>query len=302
MSIAGIVVVSVLLLVVIGLLALPVLLWQNTRLANLETEVSGVAAEARLGSRQSSHRAETAQILGGLWASALAAGVVVAIVVTLFGSDIAEDTPGLRWGLGVPAVLLATAVCLYLLYRAITAAGNRIHLFDEGLVHLHPTEQARAFRWDSVELRGGIAQHVTSHGPLLDRSLRLDPHITVRRPDTAVTTISKDSITDGAELISTIEDRVARAQLPDMIRKINEGHRLQFGPFSVDRDGVTADDTTVRWPEVTGFMFVKVMGVGGISLAHSESGAAGSALDDEVPNLALLVTLVDELRSSRPTG
>lgn len=283
MSTSGIIVIAVAMLVVVGLLALPVILWQNTRLAKLEGAVASVAAEAGLGTERSSYRPGATQIAGGLWKSALAAAVMVAVVVTFCVSSIGKDLPSLRWVVGIPVGLLAAVACLYALYLVITAAGNRIHLFDGGLVHLHPTKQARVFRWDAAELHGGIGQHVKSHGPLLDRSLRLDPDIKVRRRDGAELKVSKDSISDGAELISTIQDNVTHVRLQSMMRNFADGHRLEFAPFVVDQHGVTTDGTTARWPDISGFVYTRAIGLGCVSLTHSETDASGGRVRQRNP-------------------
>lgn len=61
---------------------------------------------------------------------------------------------------------------------------------------------------------------------------------------------------------------------------------------------MTTDGTTVRWPDISGFVYTTAIGLGCVSLTHSETDASGVGYDNEIPNLALLVTLVDQLRNS----
>lgn len=304
MSVAGIVIVAVLMLPVLGLLALPFLLRQNRAIAKLEGGVADVAAKARLGAERGRYRASVVQIVASLWKAALAGAAAVAVYVLFFGLDAGKDLGVIRWVLSIPLALLLTILSLYALYVAITAAGTRIHLFDNGLVHLHPTKNAHAIRWEDAELYGGVGRHVKTCGPRLDRSIRLGPEIKVRHPDDgAELEVTDDSINHGTELFSTIQDNVARVRMPTMLHDIAEGRRIEFGPYVVDRHGVTAEDETVRWPDVLGLVYASTMGVGGVGLAHSGPEALGVTFDTDIPNLALLVTLVETLRTNAtPAG
>ncbi|MFI7671673.1 DUF6585 family protein [Nocardia sp. NPDC049526] len=208
------------------------------------------------------------QIIASLWKAALAGAAAVAVVL-FFGSDAGKDLGLIRWVLCIPLALLLAILSLYALYVAIAAAGTRIHLFDNGLVHLHPTKNARAIRWED----GGVGRHVKTCGPRLDRSIRLGPDIKVRHPDDgAELEVTDDSINHGTELFSTIQDNVARVRMPTMLHDIAEGRRIEFGPYVVDRHGVTAEDETVRWPDVLGFVYASTMGVGGVGVGWAAVG------------------------------
>ncbi|MEV5838957.1 DUF6585 family protein [Nocardia sp. NPDC052112] len=266
-------------------------------LAKLEAGLAGVVEEARLGAERSRYRAGGALIVAGLWRVAIGVTALTALIVLFFALDIGNEIPVFGWVVFLALGLLIAIVSLYALYVVLAATGNRIHLFDGGFVHLHPTKNARVFRWEDVELHGEISRHVKSYGARLDRSIRLDPAIRVRNLDGAELKVTEDSITQGAELISKIQHNVTQVRLPNMMHDIAEGRRLEFGSVVVDRHGVTAEDKTVRWPDVSGFVYVSLLSLGSISLAHSGTEELDVGFDDDIPNLALLVALVETLRS-----
>ncbi|WP_433523911.1 DUF6585 family protein [Nocardia pseudovaccinii] len=296
----GIIVVGGCMFVLIGLLVLPILLWQRHTLDKRESDVGRLATEAGLGSERRRYLASLGQIVTGLWGAALpAAATAAGVVLFFFSGPMAEDLGGARWAIGLPVCLLTGSAALYMLERALSATSFRIHLFDGGLVHFDTTTDAHTIRWDEADIYGEIGRYVKSNGSQLDSSLRLDPTITVRHRDGTKLKITENQFDGVAELVSTIQRTVTRVRLPAMLQDIAEGRRLEFGPFVVDRSGISVKGTMVPWPEVSRFTYVSVMSFGCVGLSYAGNEVSETEFDEDIPNLVLLVTLVETLRRDR---
>ncbi|MFG3406854.1 DUF6585 family protein [Streptomyces sp. NPDC048142] len=138
----------------------------------------------------------------------------------------------------------------------------RLYFFTGGLVMTAPTGVTAAYDWGTVRV---LQYRRTVNGTASDAcSTLIDPagnalNIGLGRPPLFPSDKKALGITsweNGASFLypfiwgEHIQGRVTHAQLAGTIARIQQGESVGFGPYTVDRDGVSDKRRSATWPEV----------------------------------------------------
>jgi hypothetical protein len=110
----------------------------------------------------------------------------------------------------------------------------------------------------------------------------------------------------GIEAIgSTVETESVRRQVPRALAELEAGRTVPFGPFAVSKAGLAHGSRELAWRDVAGAALSDgIIAIGdterGIRVLPKRGGliAWAKASYDEVPNAAVLLTLVQQLKGS----
>ncbi|MFI8961885.1 DUF6585 family protein [Streptomyces sp. NPDC053493] len=139
----------------------------------------------------------------------------------------------------------------------------RLYFFTDGLVVTAPDGYTADYHWGTVR----VLQYRTSvnHSARDACSTLIDPagnalNIGFGRPPLFKAEKAALGITswvNGAGFLyphmwgDHIQDRVTRAQLSATVERVQRGEKVNFGPYTVDRQGVSDRKYAVAWPELT---------------------------------------------------
>lgn len=182
---------------------------------------------------------------------------------------------------------------LVLMFRSPNFSGKarakRIDLYEHGLVLLEQHGPVAVFRFDSVAVRHRAVNTYVYGMKTSTRYL-----LSLVGPDGRTVKINQRY--EGVDHLGRqIQDSVVRHQFGPALATVEAGYPAAFGPFTVTREGLVADGKgLVTWPlldRITlsqGIVRIHVHGKR-MQLVARQVGV--------VPNLALFLTLVSQLRS-----
>ncbi|MER5638502.1 DUF6585 family protein [Kitasatospora sp. NPDC002227] len=182
---------------------------------------------------------------------------------------------------------------------------HRLHLYTGGLVVIGPDSPPVAYDWTHTR---ALRYYRTVNGGLIDaRYTLIGPDGSALNIGPGARPVPKKlqerlgitSLTRGAPFQypgdwgDYLQSGITRAQLPTAWSRVTGGETLNFGPFTVDRDGVTDRKRTLAWSAVsevrTSNGFVKIDGHEKREISYLESAA-------DVPNLLLFLNLCQQLK------
>jgi hypothetical protein len=205
--------------------------------------------------------------------------VVVALLMTV---------SALGWGGSF--YFFATVVGAGAVYFVVTAVrltmagGDRVYLFDGGLVHTS-SAGARAFAFTEVEVLRDVRTTISTY------SSRTSHRFTVTRADGARVVLD-NSYAEIASLGPEIETRVAKARFPLAWAAVARGDSVRFGSIEVDSHGLTINGTPIPWHQISGVELY----YGNVRIRRS-GGRDRSCPISRVPNAFVLAAVAEGLRS-----
>jgi hypothetical protein len=243
----------------------------------------------------SAHRWSAARWLASVWPFWVALGFWAALVVSVVVDPPRHLTPPKLAALtaGILAVILA--LFGFVLYMAAWRLGRRtraFYVFPDGFVYQDTAGDWGACRWAGV--REAWRAETMHHGVVTRSHVRLvtaDADLLLDR-----------SLNDYSALADDVETRVARGQLPDLLRRYRAGERLAFGPVGLDTAGVYLRDRAFPLAEVKGVRLVDgALVVVGPPLGIWKGNGARAR---DVPNLPALLALlnVNPWAALKPAG
>ncbi|MFD0362774.1 DUF6585 family protein [Nocardia sp. GCM10030253] len=205
-------------------------------------EVQRAAAKAGLGSRYIEYRA------------GISRGLATAFKVICFGLYVFVMAAFLRYSLRdgnvylillFGSLLVVTAVYMCVIARALMAVGDKVYLFDSGLVHRSRAGRVRIFQWPTIAVYRDISRTVRG-----GQTMWVDYKFTLRRPDGQSLVVNHNMYWDIEKLGGHIENAVTHAQLPVAAEAVSGGEPVDFGRFRIDTHGITDRKGLVPWSEV----------------------------------------------------
>ncbi|MER6299811.1 DUF6585 family protein [Kitasatospora sp. NPDC001539] len=184
-------------------------------------------------------------------------------------------------------------------------SGNRVYEFEYGLVRHDQGAAPLALRWDeTTELFRDVT--VTRH-PQLKRESMSFSYTLIGSNGTKIPIIgSYDEHAEGADsparqyalLGRRAEEQVTRALISSARAALDDGQSLTFGKFTISEAGIRGKRGLIPWSEAT------VSTTGG-RVTVSRTGKLFSAASEKVadiPNVSLLLTIVDAYRAEANDG
>ena len=188
-------------------------------------------------------------------------------------------------------VLLFAAGGVYLLvFYPLIHGSWRIYACTGGFVFLKGSK-AVACRWDQVAF---VWQRITRHytnGVYTGTSFKY----TVRRAD-GVEIIINQQIRNGAQLGTLIQREATSRLTPRALAGFQAGQTLQFGPFSVSRQGLGTSRGMLPWNEVQ-----QVSANRGVVVIQQRGQRRGKSYGgvDKVPNLYVFFNVANAIAKGR---
>lgn len=262
----------------------------NTQVqAELARRMDEAAQREALGARKGVY--EGAQPEASSIRFSLVAAVVLAVVTVVL---VLAGMPG---GAAFSVLFLLIAIGCWIAERSTTAKNARIrlHLYEAGLVAA-VKKGVHTVRYDSTQVLQSSLRH-TGVGGYTDYTYKLTDiagaQVVVegRKGGTATGKFARHE-----EWGPAVQEGVTRAQLPEAVRALNAGERLDFGKLWVTRDEVGSARDTAQWHEIEelriiqGFLKLKVAGKWR-SLANVAVAV--------IPNFFVFLTIADQLRGTR---
>lgn len=180
------------------------------------------------------------------------------------------------------------------LVDSIKQRGQRIYVFDGGLVHDSDRQGAEVFAWRDTAVR---RQHTVYR-----RNGRFGSSYTaylyfLTRADGRRLDLSNEDLDGLAEWGGRIMEDATRARLPGAVAKLNAGQTLDFGPLSVTGQTVSDGRQVLPWAQVeqvvvhNGMIAVQGPAAGRRLIGHPV---------ELVTDLGVFLTLADTLRPRTP--
>jgi hypothetical protein len=234
------------------------------------------------------------RVLGG--GLSVAAGVAVILIgLKIIPLPIRGGLSETLAALVIGGILLAFG--LFFAIDAVLLTGPRVLVYDRGFVagqEVFPWDRVDAFYQLGVELSvSGVPVSLTEY--------------TVRRHDGRMIRFTRGVC--GVEgLAGVIQQQINPRLLADARAAFAAGRELSFGAVSIDHNGMTFSDVrsgrtrTLNWNELCGIdadgMQIQIRKAGESRLARL-AGAGDSIATRKVANVAVFLTLVDEVLANR---
>ncbi len=131
-------------------------------------------------------------------------------------------------------------------FRLLTGPFQHLYLCEEGLVSLTGRRET-VMRWDQVT---NVTRYVVRSGT---SNPSLSPRCRLRRSDGVELIIGERSFEQGDALCGSIEQQVARKQLPQVLASYSAGIPISFNDLTVTQQGLSLDHgrKTLPWSEVS---------------------------------------------------
>lgn len=249
---------------------------RQPRSPRLPRRVRAAARRARLGAPRHVHDPRRQACV---WICLLAAAAVALAVAGLDYRDSGQPVQGwIALGLGAGYV----AAILVIFWRGVLR-GRVVYLLENGFVRVRPLE---VFAWEDLV-------SVTMAGYRPARRGRTDWRFTVIAADGRETVLGRE-LPRVAQLGEIVIGEVTRRTLPWYVRAVRVGGAVAFGPFTVDREGVSKDGDRIRWVSVQEVVIEN--GLVHVRRAWDHDGAAGlAATVADVPNAVAFTALCRQL-------
>jgi len=175
----------------------------------------------------------------------------------------------------------------YFIYTAITVGGQKIHLFQYGIV-IERGDQVQPFPWiQASEVLQSITRHYRN-GIYVGTTYLF----TLRRADGYQ--IKLNNMTKNiAELGPAVAKGITQALVPRALNSLSAGQTLPFPPFSINMQGISKNNDFVPWGQiqsvnvVRGYLQIKKIG---------SRWNWGNVAVSKIPNFLVLTVVADEMR------
>ncbi len=257
--------------------------------------MTGTLPDDELGNFQSEYRFQALPDA----ARGLSILALTAITVALLGPDwVVHDAPP------VLALLALCSLGGYQLARGWWLYRSRIHLHTGGFVLLRG-KRREIFDWLRVDAvhrakpagrrRSGWSGrlHRLARGPFARVCPeRLGCRYTVRTKDGTRLALTR-SLRGVDELGTIVEDAVSEALLPEAVAALRAGGSVPFGPLAVTARQLRHDTCSACWS----CLAQPLLSSGTVHVARRDGTTFATVPADAVPNLPLLASLAEGLRS-----
>ncbi|MEU3349614.1 DUF6585 family protein [Streptomyces sp. NPDC006700] len=166
-------------------------------------------------------------------------------------------------------------------------AARRLHLFEHGLAEVGRNGEVSVFRWDSMTVLQEITERY-ANGMYVGTTYVY----TLHRADG--TTLKVTEFYERPECWGpAFQQEITRTQLPGLLTRLEHGETLTYGTVSVNPGGAATPKGSLTWAEIE-----KVeMSQGMLVLRkHGKKLPWAQVQVKRIPNLFLLLTLIDHLR------
>ena len=214
----------------------------------LSSDMHQLAASYQLGTPQQEYGFKaTRTLITGLITLLLGIGSIAFIFISenisLSNMDFSYiDTSGSFW-VFVIAGLVLLAIGISSLVNLFRHLNLRVLLCSEGLLRTNGS-QVEIVRWDQAEAFWQAVTRRYTNGAYTGTT-----HVyTLRRNDGMVFKFN-DTISKVEELGNAIQREVTRVLLPRFINAYNAGSTLNFGPLSINRQGISNSREMLPWSQ-----------------------------------------------------
>jgi hypothetical protein len=189
----------------------------------------------------------------------------------------AQAGEGFLWLSLLAFAVLAAGVALGL--AAIRRKAKTLAIHQNGFV-LREQERVHAWRWEEVDaITGRVVRNY-----LVGVHAGTRHHYVLGRADGSEV-ILDDSIRHVGQAVRFIQQETFRERFGRVVRRVEAGESVAFGPFLLARDGFRIGDSVYNWPDLHG-----------VEMRHGKlfirSITKVTLPADAIPNLDVLVTIL----------
>ncbi|GED83371.1 DUF6585 family protein [Streptomyces sp. 6-11-2] len=194
--------------------------------------------------------------------------------------------------------LILPPLAAYFFWLAFTApnlsrkqAARRLHLFEHGLAEVGRNGEVSVFRWDSMTVLQEITERY-ANGIYVGTTYVY----TLHREDGTRLKVT-DFYAQPERWGPAFQQEITRAQLPGLVTGLEQGRTLTYGSLSVNLGGVATAKGSLTWTEIEKVEISQGM------LVLRKPGKKlpwAQVQVKKVPNLFLLLALIDQLRYGGP--
>lgn len=248
-------------------------------------EIQRAAAKAALGTRFVAFEAEISRFTLTLVKFTGALALTVVMAATAIGAR--QDVVSVLFLL-TAMIAVSGAVKTYLYARALPAVGDRILVFDAGLIRHRRAGRIEVFPWSRTSVYRDITRHLT--GPS-GWTLWSETKYTLRDTGGGELVVNHDMYWKIANLGSAVESGIATTRLPIEADAVNRGRTADFGYFQVDLEGITAGKSLLPWHEIASIHLAD----GEIGVKRHRRGRTTMRPISSIPNVNVFVALAQTM-------
>ncbi len=197
----------------------------------------------------SAHRWSLLRWLGSIWPFWVALAFWSALNVYVLVKPPPDFTPAKHAAIvgGMLAIILGLfGFVLYMAAWRLTARTRAFFVFRKGFVYQDTAGEWGGARWADVR---EVWRAETVHHGVTTRS-----HVRLVAADADL--LLDRSLNGYDKLADDVEQRVARATLPDLLEQYRAGDRLTFGELELDSGGATLRGREMPWSQIKGVNLV----------------------------------------------
>lgn len=239
-------------------------------------DVQEAAAEHGLGDRPLIHRTEAGQLWFAVGGTVFLAAVTLGLYFGPASSGGWETLLALGAGIATLYGLAATV-------RRLLVARSVLYLFDHGLVYARGSAMT-VFPWRDTEIRRSVVKQQDASKP--------DFRYWVQRPGATTANLRPGLGLD--EFGPEMERRLTADRMPADLDAVAAGGRLTYGPFTVDRAGLTTPRGPIAWAQVRAVELQQ----GAVHVWQLDGRRSQSVDVAKVPNVFVFLTLAETLRNA----
>ena len=237
-------------------------------------EIAQQAASYQLGALTQLYQANLIKLIGF-------AGIALVVTIIAIPAVIADNST-------IIALLILLAVTIYAVWYLVTNFNLKAYVFTEGLIRAQGSK-IDVMRWEHVE---AVWEKIVKHRYRGLITIYTSYNYTVRRSD-GVQFKFGSALKNTKQLGVALQQEVTHRQLPKAIAAYESGSPVNFGPLSVNLQGISKNGVLVPWNQVgqvnvrRGWVIVPKQG----SLL-----AASRTRCSLVPNVEVFLRLVEHAR------
>ena len=215
-------------------------------------------------------------------------------LITFFASLLSINIPFIN---SIFLLLIIIAYCIIIASALTLRFTNKrctMYPCDKGLILKQSNTKFRVIRWDEIET-------IWHSSARLPTSLYAGSHIyAIRCHDGYRLTINvfRSRLNNMDNLNQTIDEQFTRRRLPFQFADYQAGQTLNFGPLSINRDGILAHDKMLPWEQVADITLLKDRRL--VIYKMGERPEVWLNLPAfKIPNLSILLALFKRIRSGQ---
>jgi len=234
-------------------------------------EVARAAAAHGLGAPVLTHRSGPDRVWLPLWGGFLFGVITIVLAVG----------PSTVWTPAGPATAGCAGLLLTHAIQLLSVAGTGLYLFDHGVVH-RKGGAVTAFPWRDTRLWRSVVR---------DRFVKHPYRYRLQRPGAPPVVLSP--ALDLHEFGPEMERRLTAERTPVDLAAAAAGRRVGYGPFTVDRHGLTTPKGFIPWARVRG---AEVGRRGRVRVWQAGARRPVRVRGRTVPNVVVFLAVVDAMR------